>query len=404
MKKLAGVLVLLLCAAGCLKPASENEYQRTITIWEQEDATVAPFIDRLTESFRRLPGNENLIIKRVHYQVEDLRQQFQTASISGSGPDLIICPSDFGGVFSIAGFILPLNDVFDMSRYEPKGVEAVTMDGKIWGVPVSVGNHLMLMYNKKFVSHAPQNTKELFSYCDSKPAGLDYCLAFDAGEPFWLVPWLGAFGGWPIDGHKPVLNTPAMKSTLTFYMDLRKKKYMPLECDYNCMDSLFKEEKVPFIICGDWAMSVYSDKLGSNFAVGRIPMVSETGRWPSPMVSGRYFMLSSRLKGKKLALIKSFVEFYTNKENQLAQVRELKRLPGLAAASQDPAVKNNPLLMASLSQVQVGRPMPMATELRVVWDSARQYVGNILNGKMQLDDGLVRMQKDAESKAEELNR
>ena len=68
-------------------------------------------------------------------------------------------------------------------------------------------------------------------------------------------------------------------------------------------------------------------------------------------------MLSSRLKGKKLALIKSFVEFYTNKENQLAQVRELKRLPGLAAASQDPAVKNNPLLMASLSQVQVGRPM-----------------------------------------------
>ena len=41
------------------------------------------------------------------------------------------------------------------------GLEAVELDGKTWGVPISVGNHLMLLYNKKLIAAPLKNTDEM---------------------------------------------------------------------------------------------------------------------------------------------------------------------------------------------------------------------------------------------------
>jgi len=393
--------------AACLRPPGGKIDSNTLVVWEQEDGFIAPFLDSIFNNFKKLPGNEKVRIQRVHYHMEDLRQQFQTASIAGSPPDMIITPPDVAGVFAVSGFILPLNGLFDFSRYDEQALVPVTMDGKIWGVPSSMGNHLMLLYNKRLVKNIPQSTDELFKSCAelSRDKNLSYCMAYDMNEPFWLIPWLTAYGGWPLDGKKPALNTPAMLAAVKFYLNLRyERKLVPMECDYNCMDSLFKEEKVAFIINGDWSLADYKSRFGENLGVGRIPKLSETGRWPSPMFGGKDIMLSSKLRGEKLELAKRLTVFFTNDENQLRQARELYRIPAIKGMKNSPELRKDPLLRGSIEQQEVATPMPMATELRAFWDSGRHYLGMITQRKTTPEDGLKRMQADCEAKIQEMMR
>ncbi|MHB0997267.1 MAG: extracellular solute-binding protein [Elusimicrobiales bacterium] len=391
--------------AACSRPAADNS--RTIVVWEQEDAQVAPYIDSVFEAFKALPENAGVEIVRTHYQTEDLRSQFQAASLAGVPPDLLLGPSDTAGLYAVSGFIVPLEGMFDFSRFNGPVVEAISLDGHIWGVPVSNGNHLMMFYNKKFVKAAPKTTDELFAFCagDAKKYKLDRCIAFDMGEPFWLMPWLGAFGGWPMEGKKPMLDTQPMRDTLNFYLDLKyEKKYVPMECDYNCMDSLFKENKAAFIINGDWAISGYQKHFGKNFGLAVIPKLSRTGRWPSPMVSGKYFTVSSGLKPEKLAMVKRLLEFYVSRENQVRQYQVLTRLPALKAAGSAKEITSDEVSRVSLEQILKGRPMPMATEMRAVWDSARNYMGLATTKKLSVDDAVKRMQENTDRKIEEMNR
>ncbi|MCM2267506.1 MAG: maltose ABC transporter substrate-binding protein [Elusimicrobiales bacterium] len=405
MKKTYLLPVLLAALAACTRPAADNS--RTIVVWEQEDAQVAPYIDSVFEAFKKLPENAGVEIVRTHYQTEDLRSQFQAASLAGVPPDLLLGPSDTAGLYAVSGFIVPLDGLFDFSRFNGPVVEAITLDGRTWGVPVSNGNHLLMFYNKRLVKTAPKTTDELFSYCatEAKRLKLDRCIAFDMGEPFWLMPWLGAFGGWPMEGKKPMLDTQPMRDTLNFYLDLKyEKKYVPMECDYNCMDSLFKEGKTAFIINGDWAISGYQKHFGPDFGLAVIPKLSKTGRWPSPMVSGKYFTVSSGLKPEKLALVKRLVEFYTSKENQVRQYQALTRLPALKAAGSAPEITRDEVSRISLEQILKGRPMPMATEMRAVWDSARNYMGLATTRKLDIDSAVKRMQENSDKKIAEMNR
>ena len=368
---------------------------------------MAPYIDSVFSAFKKLPENKGVRIVRTHYQTEDLHSQFQAASLAGVAPDLIMSPSDTAGLFAISGFIRPVDDLIDASKFNKAVLQAVTLDGHLWGVPISNGNHLMLFFNKKHVGTAPKDTDELFRFC-AEEAGtrkLDFCMAFDMGEPFWLAPWLAAFGGWPIDGKTPTLDTPAMRAAINFYLDLKfKKKLVPPECDYNCMDSLFKEGKTAFIINGDWAISGYQRHFKKDLGLGLIPRLSSTGRWPAPMISGKYFMVSSGVKPEKLGLIRRLTGFYTNRDNQIRQFRELQRLPALTEASNSAEISGAEVSRVSLEQILKGRPMSMATEMRAIWDSARNYLGLATSGKMSVDDAARRMQENAAQKIAEMNR
>ena len=123
---------------------------------------MAPYIDSVFAAFKKLPENAGIEIVRTHYQTEDLRQQFQAASLAGVPPDLLLGPSDTAGLYAVSGFIAPLDGVFDFSKFNGPVVEAITLDGHVWGLPVSNGNHLMMFYNKKLSKTAPQDHGRAF--------------------------------------------------------------------------------------------------------------------------------------------------------------------------------------------------------------------------------------------------
>ncbi len=400
MKKLLGILSILvvvsLVLTACPKPAPKEV---KIVLWTKEGEADGglQFVQALCDAYTA--EHENVTFEVVNKEVESLREDFQTASLAGTPPDLLWTVNDHAGPFTTADIIQPVDDLFDLGKYVDSAVAAVKLDGKTWGVPIANGNHLMLLYNKSLIAEAPKDTDELFAKGKELTSGEQYGLVWNQTEPFWLVPWLGGFGGavFAEDGKTPTLNTKAMVDTLQFLHDMKyDAKIIPPECDYNGADTLFKEGKAAMIINGDWSLGGYKEALGDNLGVAPIPKVAG-GDWPAPYTSGVFFMIPKDLSGDKLNAVKDFITFVTNKDNQLKMVKDLTRLPALKAALDDPLITGDPILKGSAEQMTYGTPMPTVMEMRCNWDAMKPEMQAVLADTKSPADAAAAMQSAADA-------
>jgi len=405
MKKAVVVVLALLMTAAMIMAGGQGETTAegpvTITLWtkEGEADNALQWVYDLAEEFNQINAKQQVEVVKPG-DVEALREDFQTASLAGTAPELLWTVNDHAGPFTAADLIQPVDGLFDLSKYVDSALAAVKLDGKTWGVPINNGNHLMLLYNKDLVPQAPADTNELFRVAQQLTTGDRYGLVWNQTEPFWMVPWLGGFGGsvFAADGVTPTLDTKAMRDTLQFLYDMKYKyKIIPKESDYNGADSLFKEGKAAMIINGDWSLGAYKEIFGDNLGVARIPKVSSTGKWPAPYTSGVFFMVPKEVSGAKLEVVKAFVGFVTNEENQVEMVRKLNRLPALKVALDEPVVKSDLFLEGSADQMVVGTPMPTVLEMRCNWDSMKPEMQAVLSDTKSPAEAAAAMQRAAEA-------
>ncbi len=396
MKKFLTVLLVLVMLMGVVSMTSAKV---NLILWTKEDTDALDWNNSLVEEFMK--ANPDITIELVKkLNVEVLREDFLTASLAGAAPDILWTVSDHAGPFVAAGIVEAVDNLFDLNMYVDSAMDAVKLEGKYWGIPISNGNQLMLLYNKKLIAEAPKDTDELFTVGKKLIIGGNYALVWNQTEPFWLVPWLGGFKGkvFAEDGVTPTLNTPEMVATLKFLHDMKfDAKIVPLECDYDGADTLFKEGKAAMIINGDWSIGSYVSVLGDDLGVARIPKVSATGEWPKPYTSGVYFMLTEGISGDKLKAAQDFIGFVSTKEKQLEMVKLLNRLPAVKEVLGDPLIADNPILKGSADQMVVGTPMPTVLEMRCNWDSMKPEMLAVLADTKSPEDAAKLMQSSAES-------
>jgi maltose-binding protein MalE len=78
-------------------------------------------------------------------------------------------------------------------------------------------------------------------------------------------------------------------------------------------------------------------------------------------------------------------------------------IPTHKEALENDLVKKDQLIQASISQMEVGKPMPVIPELRAIWDAMRPYYQAVLGGTMQPEVASRKMQELAIKKIEEMN-
>lgn len=401
-KKLCGLISIMLIAvfvlAAC-QPAAPAEPKVdepvNLVFWTKEGEADGAFqyVKALTDAFTA--ENPLITFEVINKEVETLREDFQTSSLAGNPPDLLWTVNDHAGPFVAADLIQSVDSLFDLKKFVP----SVVMDGKTWGVPISSGNHLMLIYNKDLVPTAPKNTDELVSMGTALTTGDQYGLVFNQTEPFWMVPWLGGFGGevFAADGVTPTLNTPEMVKTLQWLYDIKyKTPIVPVESDYDTADSLFKEGKAGMIINGDWSLGGYQEVLGDKLGVAPIPEISGAG-WPAPYTSGAYFMLPKDLSGAKLDAVVLFINYVTNEANEIKQLDELKRLPSLVSVLSNEKITTDPILMGSAEQMSKGVPMPSSLEMRCNWDGMKPELLAVLSDTKTPEQAAIDMQAAADA-------
>ncbi len=345
----------------------------------------------LREFEKRNPG---VTVQSTYRETEELRSAYQASAIGGTGPELIYGPSDQIGPYATMGIVRPLEqelgDAFFKS-FDP--LAAPVYMNHHFMIGDNVGNNLMLLYNKKLIQVPPQNTQELIEMGQKLTLRKDnkvqqYGLVFNYTEPFFFVPWLAGFGEHFIDENaQPHLDTVAARKAFQFILDLRDKyKIIPRECDYEMANALFKDNKAAMIINGDWSWGDYR-KANIDFGVARIPMVSETGLWPAPLVGTTGYSMNVHMKSPAHheATLK-LLKYLTSPEVQLIFSQKVGSLPSNLETRKLDGVKNNALLKAAADVMSVGKPMPVVPEVRAIWDSLRAQYQGLLGGNVSPDE------------------
>ena len=396
-------------AAPTEPPAAEPV---KLTMWSQDGGTAGEVIKSIVDEC--VAADPSIAVELVNYDTEKLRENFQTSALAGTGPDLMWTVNDHAGPFTTADLIQPVDNLgIDLGQFVPGALESVVLNGQTWGIPVGYGNNLMLLYNKKLVDKAPADTTEMIQMAkDFMAANPDKVgLAFNQQEPFWLVPWLGGFGGkvFAEDGKTPSLNTPEMVKTLALVSQFKNTdKIMPNECDYACADTLFKEGKAAMIINGDWSLGGYAGSgaeitATKNIDLGTAPFPKITGAdYPKPYTSGKYIMFPKDLAPEQLAGALKLTQCLISDKVQLRLLEELKRLPATTKLFNDPTVTSDPILAGSAADLLNGTGMPAATEMRCNWDAMKPNLIEVLNGNMTPEDAAAAMQTAAETCVKDL--
>ena len=201
------------------------------------------------------------------------------------------------------------------------------------------------------------------------------------------------------------LDTPAAIDAYGFIASLQDKYHIvPANCDYELADSLFKTGRAAMIINGDWSWSDYLNDPDIDAAVAPLPIVSATGQPMRPMVSPKGYSLNVNTRGAAADAALEFVRHMTSDEVQRRIVERLRMMPARSLARNDPLFATDPTLQASLAQLENGRLMPVATELRAVWDAMRPSYQALLGGSMTAEQAATQMQRDAISKIATMHR
>ncbi len=398
----AGVLTIaaLFLFAACAEEVADDTIEFDLWTQEGEAEQAFQYVESLTE--RYMEENENVSITVVQKDTEELREDFQTAAIAGAAPELLWTVNDHAGPLSDAGIIQPVDDLYEVDDF----IEPVVMGGDIYGMPVSSGNHLMLLYNRSLIGEAPADTDEMIALAEEHTSGDTYGFVYNMTEPFWLVPWLGGFGGsvFAEDGVTPTLDTPEMEATLQFLYELTHEyEVTPIEADYGTMDTLFKEGSAAMLVNGDWSLGEYQEELGDDLGIAALPTVSQTGREPAPYTSGKYFMMADDVEGETREAIGEFMNWAASQENQLDMADELTRLPGRLSALEHDEITGDPVLAGSAEAMANGVPQPAAREMRANWDAMLPSQNAVLAGNMSPAEAAAEMQSVAETAIESMD-
>ncbi len=383
-----------------------------LTLWTKEGGNQLDLVKNVVAECAKTDGSYTVDI--VNYDVEKLRENFQTSALAGTGPDLLWTVNDHAGPFTTADLIDPVDNIgIDLKQFVPGALEPVVLNGQTWGIPLSYGNNLMLLYNKKLVDHAPADTTEMIKMAQDfqakNPGSVG--LAWNFGEPFWLVPWLGGFGGkvFADDGKTPTLNTPEMVSALKLVSEFKNTdKITPKECDYACADGLFKDGKAAMIINGDWSLGDYTGSTAGvtatkNIDLGTAPFPKVAGAdYPKPYTAGVYIMFPKGQADDKRAAAVKLTQCLISDPVELRWLKEQQRLPSVQKLFDDPSIKSNPILAGSAADLLNGTGMPAATEMRCNWDAMKPQLQDVLAGKTTPEDAAKAMQTAAEKCVAEL--
>lgn len=346
-------------------------------------------------------------IEITYVETEEMRNQLLTAGLAGSGlPDLFLGPNDPIGVYVDAGLLQPVGDLIDTSVFSSGSLEAASLDGTLYGIPMNAGNHLMFLYNKQFVDEPPQTWDELIELAaqveEANPDVQGF--AYNLNEPFWFVPFVFGFGGQVFDEEGNfTINTQPWIDAFQFVHDLKfEHEVVPQECDFDCMNSLFAEGGAAMIINGDWSLGAYLDPEQSpavgaeNLGIAPWPALPN-GERPQPFVSGRYFSLPVTTEGDKLAAIQSWLTWMsTDPDAILTYTANIGRLPAIESANESPEIADDEVLAASAEALSTGTGMPANIELRCMWDAVRPQLEGVMADTTTAEDAAAAAQASAE--------
>ena len=401
------LLVVLLSVAalwiaacgGGNSPSSTTTRDVRLVFWHTLNGPETEALIPLLTEFQ----TQNPAIKVTAEQVpfSQARGKFEQAVKAGLAPDLFRSDRFWTAAFAKAGALEPLDKAIAAADQEdllPIARSAVTLDGRLWGMPHTV-DCLALLYNKQHFKEqgiSPPEDLDAFQDVAKKltNAGNGRYGFFMNPDGWWFEPFLFGFGGRYYDnaGHLAVKSDQTLKAA-HFLLDLKDthKVLPPVNFRANAYDVMlqsFKSGQVSMIFNGTWSLRdilagrAFKDQT-DNLGTAVIPR-GPAGRFSPIGVQSLVIPKGCRHYKETVKLI----SYLCSPAAEAAFIKRNFDLPARKSILFDPEIKNDPFLKPFLDQLHGAPPLENDPGRHKVYVPLEEFLRKVLNGDLPPEDAL----------------
>lgn len=298
-----------------------------------------------------------------------------------AGPDVFIFAHERLRQFHRLKVIAPSTGRLDRSKYIKSTVDALEVDGELYGYPLSLKT-LALFLNTELVPDAPATTDEWLAALArvTDPSKPRFGLAYAAGDFYLHAPFVFGFGAKLFDDTtgRATFDTPGMAKSLAFVKGLQDRGFLPQEVSGALVKSLFNEGRAAMVISGPWFTGEIDERV--KYRIVPLPTVSETGLPLMPFLGVEAALVSARTKQPEQA--QALAEFLSLGEATALRVNPGRQIPAELAAYELPEVQQDPVISAFKDVAARAVPTPNTLEMAKVWEPMKLALRGVLQGEV----------------------
>ncbi len=361
-----------------------------LVVWHAYRGAEEEGLRAVTEEWNR--QNSDVPVRLLPVPYEAFANRLTSAIPRGHGPDVFIAAHERAADWDRSGLVRRLDGEVDTERHHPVTVEALIYEDHLLGVPLAYKG-LALFYNTDLLAGPPKTTDEMLEIAreHTDSAEGSFGLVYEAANFYMHVPWLFGFGGEIFDenGDLALASKEAEASLLFADRLVNQERVVPREATGSLVSHLFSNGQAPMAISGSWFLGEIGDSV--PFDIAPLPVVSETGKAATPLMTVEAAFISSRSTRPEEAV--RFAEFMASEE--MAVVRALKGLQPVTTLSayDHKEVGEHPILSKFRAQLDSSIPMPNDPRMRSVWEPATQALGQVLRGMVTPDVALAQAEQ-----------
>ncbi len=355
--------------------SAESADPITLVVWESLEGR-KDFIEQAGEAYKETHPNVTIEYKNV--ELGDALGQIALDGPGGVGPDVFAGPSNTIGDLVTGGHILPVADPAALGELSSGAEAAVTYDGQLYGVPVTVDTYA-LFYNKDLIEEPPTTWDELKEFSEQfnsdNPGSYGFAINpgayYSAGFGF-TAPDNLLFGPEGTDPETPNTNTPAAVEGYEEFQSLRE--ILPVaaaDLDAASVDSLFAGGQAAMELTGSWNIPVFEDA-GINFGVAPLPARDGMDEPTGSFVNSRTMFTSAYSEQPEAAA--EFAAFLASPEMQQLAFEVTGSVPSIAMDVESEATQG------LIDQANYGFATPAIPAMTTYWTAMDSAVANIWNG------------------------
>lgn len=341
-------------------------------VWCSKDDV--DIITQMIESFKE--ANKGTDFNIIIEESEDSDARDNILSNVHNGADVFPIADDQITSMVAGGALYEIEDVDAVKKADDEGaVEAATIDGKLYGYPLTADNGYFMYYNKNYFSDSDVAT--LDGMLDIAGANGKY-LTMDWSSGWYLYSFFGNTGldfGVNDDG---VTNHCNWNSVIT---DIKGVDIAQAMLDIaakpgfkNCVQDDFiagvQDGSIIAGVSGCWNAAKIKELWGDDYGAVKLPTYTCAGQQiqMSSFKGYKYMAVNAYTKYPEWA--NKLAQWFTNEDNQKLRF-EMKNVgPANKAAAADDAVKKVPAIMAVMDQAQYGKLQRVGNSY---WDAATEF-------------------------------
>ncbi len=266
------------------------------------------------------------------------------------------------------------------ARLEPAHLEALTVDGALYGLPIAI-KCAALYVNEALVAEDPETLEALAAL--ELPEGV-LPLVMEAESPYYAAALIHGYGAALLteDGRWGLRGEDAERA-LAHLHRLVREGTVPEEASGELIPRLFGTGGAATAISGPWLAPDLPP--GMRWHVRPLPSIGASGRPMRPFATVESIFLAAQAREPDAA--RAFARYVTL-EGALVRAREGRQIVTDAEAWRDPALASDPFLSRFREAASQAVPLPTHPHMRMVWVPAQRALRSVLRGTASVEDAL----------------